>query len=88
MILGSYFAGMTSVILDIDKTPINRIDMIFRDASVRVVLVMDKEDIVVRSLSDDFSVFAWMNVSNKELSGENLICPLNDDFPFSIYYTR
>ncbi len=88
MILGTYLAGMTSVILDIDKTPINRIDMIFKDANVRTVLVMEKEDVVVGSLSEDFTVFTWVEMLNEEQSEQNLICPRNEDHPFSIFYTR
>lgn len=88
MILGTYLAGMTSVILDIDKTPINRIEMIFKDANVHTVLVLEREDDVVGSLSDDFSIYTWMEALNEDVIEANLICPHNEDHPFSIYYTR
>lgn len=88
MILGTYLAGMTCVILDIDKTPINRIEMIFQDANVRTVLVVDKENDVVGSLVDDFSIFTWAEALDQDLPTEaNLICPRNEDHPFAIYYT-
>ena len=87
MMLGTYLAGMTSVVLDIDKTPINRIEMIFNDANVHTVLVLDRDDIVVRSLNDNLSIFTWMEATNDDDIDENLYSH-SDDHPFSIFYTR
>ena len=88
MMLGTYLAGLTSVVLDIDKTPINRIEMIFNDANVQAVLVVDKDDIVLGSLSDNFSIFTWMEAMNEDEIDESRIYLHNEDHPFSIFYTR
>jgi len=88
MMLGTYLAGMTSVVLDIDKTPTNRIEMIFNDAHVQTVLVLDKDDIVVRSLSDGFLIFSWMEAMNEDEIEEHRIYIHGEEHPFSIFYTR
>ena len=88
MVLGAYLAGMTSVVLDIEKTPINRIEMIFNDANVHTVLVLDKDDIIVLSLSDNFSIFSWKEAMIEDEIDEHRIYLHGEDHPFSIFYTR
>ena len=64
--------------------------MIFKDANVHTVLVLEREDDVVGSLSDDFSIYTWMEAlhEHEDVIEGNLICRHNEDHPFSIYYTR
>ena len=80
------------VIVDIDKTPIERIKMIFQDAGVSSVLVIDKdEEEIITSLESDnsFSIYAWKDII---VETEDATCqikpPSNESHAFAIYYTR
>ena len=88
-IVGTNLAGATAVILDIDKTPLERINLIFRDADVSTVLVVDKEEDIVKNLEKTgFSIHAWNDIVEEVLGGANIIeAPSNADHPFAIYYT-
>ena len=91
MILGTYLANSTSVILDIDKTPIERIKLIFQDSGVKTVLVIDKEEDFVRSLYGVFSVISWKEAIDKEkrMTTQTIEPHRNNaSHPFSIFYTR
>lgn len=89
MIVGTYLANLTSVIVDIEKTPPERVHMIFQDAGVRAVLVVDREEEIVQSLHGEFLVFAWGDIVEE---GKLLTCPIeapkSESHPFAIYYTR
>ena len=90
MIDGTYLANSTSVILDIDKTPIERINLIFQDSGVKSVLVLDKEEDIVRSLHGAFAVISWEEAigEGKLMSNATIEPPSNANHPFSIFYTR
>jgi acyl-CoA synthetase (AMP-forming)/AMP-acid ligase II len=93
MVVGTYLAASTAIIVDIDKTPLERINLIFRDAHVYTVLVIDKDEEIVKLLDSAFSVYAWREVieEDKLLEEGNPVCinaPSNEDHPFAIYYTR
>ena len=89
MIVGTYLANSTSVIVDIEKTPTERVHMIFQDASVRAVLVVDQEEENVQLLHGEFLVYAWADIVEE---GNSLTCPIeapkSESHPFAIYYTR
>jgi len=89
MIVGTFLANSTSVIVDVDKTPIDRINMIFQDAGVRSVLVLDKDEEIVQSLDDAFAVFAWCEILDLGKTGIFPVkAPISETHPFAIYYTR
>ena len=89
MTIGAYLSQGTAVIVDIDKTPIERIEMIFQDAGIISVLVLDKEEDIVKSLITSFSIYAWKDII---VEVEDASCPIkppsNESHPFAIYYTR
>ena len=90
MIVGTYLNNKTSVTIDIDKTPIERIQMIFEDAGVQVVLVINKDEDTVRYLDNTFAIYAWSEIIEKgKTFKDNQFCPPSSESePFAIYYTR
>ena len=88
MIMGTYLAHMTSVIVDVEKTPTERITMIFKDAGVKHVLVLEKYEEVTKALDGTFSIFHWSEIlEGGKRSAVTINAPTNVNHPFAIYYT-
>lgn len=89
--IGTYLCHSTCVIVDIDKTPSERVNMMFEDAGVKMVIVIDKDEEIVQGLDSTFSVFDWAEVMERGNENWDVSLPSYESdarHPFAVFYTR